>query len=130
VIVDTTFVIDLIRNDPQAACKARDLVKSGEPQSLSAITMFELLSGAVRSNKKNQEKEKIIAALKLQLVIPITDAMAQRAGEIHGALIKKGQPIDSHDCLIAGTALIKKEKVLTRNVKHFSRIEGLSVETY
>ena len=37
------------------------------------------------------------------------------------------QPID---CMIAGIALIRKEKVLTRNVKDFSKIKDLEIETY
>ena len=38
--------------------------------------------------------------------------------------------IDREDCIIAPTALLADEPVVTRNIDHFSRIDGLDVETY
>jgi len=32
--------------------------------------------------------------------------------------------------MLAGIARVKAEKVLTRNIKHFSGIEGVALETY
>ena len=56
--------------------------------------------------------------------------MAEKAGEIHGTLAKGGQGIDNIDAMIAATALLENETVLTRNIKHFSRVKGLRVESY
>lgn len=55
---------------------------------------------------------------------------AERAGEIDGILAREGKMIGVVDCMIAGIALVKKEKVMTRNVKDFQRIRGLEIETY
>ncbi len=51
-------------------------------------------------------------------------------GSIYGELLAKGETIDPEDAMLAGIAKSHHEKVLTRNVKHFSRIEGLTIETY
>ena len=55
---------------------------------------------------------------------------AERAGDIEGKLIKHGIMIQPLDSMIAGIALTKGERVLTRNTKHFGRVPGLVVETY
>jgi len=38
--------------------------------------------------------------------------------------------IDIEDIMIAAIAIVNGEKILTRNSKHFKRIEGLEVEEY
>lgn len=51
-------------------------------------------------------------------------------GAIFGDLKSKGIAIDTEDCMIAGIAKDKREKILTKNTRHFHRIEGLEVESY
>ena len=53
-----------------------------------------------------------------------------RAGEVDARLLREGAPIDPEDAMIAGIALALGDVVLTRNVRHFSRITGLRVEGY
>ena len=129
-ILDSTFVIDILRNDSVALAKANELEKNRIPQFITIITIFELFSGIARSGRTEEEREKVVKILHNQAVLPLTEDVAEKAGEIHGELIKTGKKLDSHDCMIAGTALIKNELVLTRNVKDFSRILGLKIETY
>ena len=129
-IVDTTFVIDILENNQDALNKSHELLQRGETQLVSSITIFELYSGIARSTKPEQEKLKVIQGLANQIILPFTEKDSEKGGKIHGDLYKKGNVIGSHDCMIAGIALTKGEKILTRNVKHFSRIEGLDVETY
>ena len=55
---------------------------------------------------------------------------AQEAAQISAALRQIGQPIEEADVLIAGTARAHGLVVITHNVRHFSRIEGLEVEDW
>ena len=55
---------------------------------------------------------------------------AERAGEVDAHLLRQGAPIDPEDSMIAGIALASGEPLLTRNVRHFSRIAGLRIEEY
>jgi predicted nucleic acid-binding protein len=55
---------------------------------------------------------------------------ASEAGLIHSELISKGMHIQTPDSLIAGIAKSRKEILLTRNVNHFSKINGLMLEKY
>jgi len=45
-------------------------------------------------------------------------------------LERKVEPIGEFDALIASIALAHNERVVTRNVKHFSRVRGLEVEKW
>lgn len=129
-IFDTTFIIDIMKNDEKAISKLNEIIKKGETQLITALTIFELFSGISRSNQPEKEKNKVIKILKGQLILHLDNDSAEKAGEIDGNLIKRGEDIGPIDCMISGIALVKKEKVLTRNIEDFKKIKGLEIETY
>lgn len=129
-ILDTSFVIDLMQNDASAVAKFEELSKKREPLSITAPTVYELFTGIARSTKPDVEKQKVMKVLNEQLAIPLDHAAAERAGEIDGKLTREGNSIGPLDCMIAGIALVKKEKVLTADTDDFSRIPGLETEGY
>ena len=129
-IADTAFVIDLMNKDYEALEKIKSSSKIGESILITSITIFELFSGLIRSGRPEEEKRKAMDTLLGQLILDLDEPSAKTGGEVHGKLIKNGRTVGSHDCMIAGIALRKKDKVLTRNVKDFSRISGLEIESY
>ncbi len=129
-IADTTFVVDLLRHNPDATRKLEELTNKGEPIVINAINIFEIFSGLSRSSKPKEEKEKIENLLVNQVIIQFEATHAEKAGEIDGLLIKEGKTIQPMDSMIAGICLVKNEKVLTRNSKDFSKIKNLKIETY
>lgn len=129
-ILDTTFLIDLMNKDEDAQHKAEIISNSGISSYISAVTIFELQSGLARSGKSSSEQNKVRAALDQQNIIPVDNTIAEKAGDIHGTLITQGKTIGSFDCVIAATALLNGETVLTKNVKDFERIAGLKIEPY
>ncbi len=128
-ILDTSFLIDLMENDVDAKKKLLELIHNGTPQGITTLSIFELWSGISRSNKQEREKKKVGDILLSQTIINLDKASAEQAGIIDGSLINKGEKIDPLDILIAGIAKLRGEKVLTRNVKHFERA-GVIVEKY
>jgi len=60
----------------------------------------------------------------------LDDAAAERCGEIRAALSRQGTPIGPYDLQIAAIALSNGLTVVTANRAEFSRVEGLSVETW
>lgn len=129
-IIDTDFVIDLTRNDVKAVRKLAELLSRAVPLAVASPTIFELYSGLIRSKKPEAEKRKVIDAIHGLIVYSLGPDSAKRAGEIDGLLALEGTPIDSEDTMIAGIAMANGEAVLTQNVRHFSRIKGLMLETY
>ncbi len=129
-IFDTSFIIDLIHGNPEAVRKMNDLQDSRERLFITAPTIFELWVGISQSDRPKQEKKKVTQILESQMILDFDEESAKHAGIISGTLINEGKVIDPEDCMIAGIAKHHSQKVLTRNVKHFSRIKDLKVETY
>lgn len=51
-------------------------------------------------------------------------------GEIKAKLRKAGAPIDDFDIAISSIALILGAKVATHNIRHFEKVQGLSLEDW
>ena len=129
-IFDTSFIIDLMEKDASAVQKLKDAINNGEIQAVTSPTIFELYSGLAQSRLPELERKKILLTLSNLLVWDLDVEGAARGGEIDGSLISAGAKIEPIDSMIAGIALSRGEKLLTRNTKHFSSIPGLKVETY
>ena len=129
-IVDTTFLIDVLVGETDTLAKLEHLTKKNEPLLTTPLSIFELHTGIARSSKPEQEKQQVASVLNDILTVPLDDVSAARAGQLHGTAIKKGKPLSVMDTLIAGIALERDEPVLTRNRKDFARVPGLRVETY
>ncbi len=129
-ILDTSFVIDVMEEKEEAVLKLKEIIKSGDLQLITSLTIFELFTGLARSKRPTEERNKITKVLEGQNIISFDKESAEIGGEIDGKLIADGNGINIVDSMIAGIALIKKEKIVTRNIKDFSRIKNLEIETY
>ena len=129
-IADTTFIIDLMKKNPRALKKLKEIENKKERQIITTPTVFELVVGITMSSYPNKEKSKVLEILKNFSIIPFTLEDAWLSGEILGDLYKNGEPIDIVDCQIAGTALHHDQVVITRNTRHFERVVDLAHETY
>ncbi|HLC32614.1 MAG TPA: PIN domain-containing protein [Candidatus Nanoarchaeia archaeon] len=129
-IIDTTVLIDLMNGDRETHNKIRELELRGEPCKVTTLSVFELRRGVPLSEDESQEKQKITEVLQGQTILPLDIASVEIGGVLSGLLQKQGKSIGGIDTIISGIALAHKEKVLTRNVKDFSKVPGLHVETY
>lgn len=129
--VDTTFIIDILRNDKGALVKAIEL--DNEPIVFTTeANVYEIVSG-VWQQKINREKalHDMEVLLGRFTVLPLEHRGSLKAGEIAGMLSKQGRMIDDVDCMVAGILLANGcDTVVTRNVRHFERIESMKVESY
>ena len=62
-------------------------------------------------------------------VAPITKAVSIFAAEKF-RLKNEGTPIEDFDLLIGSTAVSQKLKMVTNNVKHYQKINGISIENW
>jgi predicted nucleic acid-binding protein len=129
VLLDTTFISDLIRGTDAAVEKRDELKDSATPIALSALTVFEAGMGLRGvSNDAREQFDRTVGQLD---VAPFGEREARRAVAIQTELIDSGERIGSVDVLIAATAAESTDPtVLTRNVDEFERVEGIDVETY
>ena len=129
-IADTTFLIDLMIGDEAAVEKARDIESKSIPLAVTAPSVFELYVGLSLSRKAEEEKTNIMGVLESLPFLPLDSESAKVGGRIFGDKRCAGSQIDPEDAMVAGIAKVHGEKVLTRNIKHFRGVEGVSVESY
>ncbi|RZN44118.1 MAG: type II toxin-antitoxin system VapC family toxin [Methanophagales archaeon ANME-1-THS] len=129
-ILDTSFLIDLMRTDSGAVRKLIELEKNEIAQEITAPTLYELYVGITLCDKPEKEKRKVLDTLTSTNILNLDAKSAEKAGEVQGRSIKEGMMIAPEDAMTAGIALLNEEIILTRNVEHFSHIKDLKIETY
>lgn len=127
-ILDSTFINDLVRGRTDADEKLDDLIDSKTPIVMSALTVFEVGIGLRSEAEKHQQH--FDATVNRIEVVPLGVAESHTAVSIQHNLLDRGEQIGEVDVLIAGTAVERGEDVLTRNVDEFVRVKGLDVVTY
>jgi tRNA(fMet)-specific endonuclease VapC len=130
VILDTTFLIDLIRRDAAAVTKAKALDDAGAAVRIPTPALFELWRGVYLAKPDPAERARVLSLLAAYAAASFDAAAARHAGEVDAAMIRAKTPVDPEDAMIAGIALAVAEPVLSRNVKHFRRMPGVRLETY
>jgi tRNA(fMet)-specific endonuclease VapC len=63
-------------------------------------------------------------------VVPFDKEDARQAGEIRATLEVLGTPIGPYDVLIAGQACARGLVLVSRNLREFQRVDGLTVENW
>jgi tRNA(fMet)-specific endonuclease VapC len=125
-LLDTTFLIDLLDQLDAAETALADLIEGETPVAVSPLTVYETGIG-LRENEYARFDE----ILTSMVVLPLGHTESRRALSIQRALGDRGEPIGDIDSLIAATAIESMDsRVLTRNVDEFARVGDLDVETY
>ena|SRR3989338_7450915 len=126
-LLDTTFLIDLLRGDQHALKK----LEEDQTYLTTQVNMFELIRGLYLQNLPAKELKLAMELFNDLRLLSLDDAGIVKSAEISATLWKTGQPVGDCDCLIAGIALSKGIRtIITRNKKHFGRIKDLNIETY
>lgn len=119
VCLDTDVLVEALRN---AESPSAELVRRIGERELSGfvslITVAELYTGAYLTKRVNDVNAILGPFNRLQL----NDSIARRAGKVRAAT-----RLPLPDCLIGSNALLSDTILVTRNVKHFSKIKGLKV---
>ncbi|MGD0690037.1 MAG: type II toxin-antitoxin system VapC family toxin [Candidatus Bathyarchaeia archaeon] len=129
-LADTTFIIDVMRNDTSAVRKAEDLSGGSVAIMVGTPTVFELYVGVGLSVRSAEERERVLGILRSLPHLSLDVASASKAGMIYAQRVKEKTKIDPEDAMLAGIAIQNNEPLLTRNRKDFAGIPELKVETY
>lgn len=131
--LDSSTIIGLLRKKLDLAQLELKLGES-EIVKIPSPAIIEIIRGLYLNsnipNIRENEKEGINKFLASFPILDLDKDCAIKAGEIEANLINIGEMIDIEDIMIAAIALHNKEKLITRNVKHFRKINGLEIEGY
>jgi len=127
-MLDTNALSELIRN-PRGILAER--LNALEPDTVctSIVAACELRFGAQRkgSARLTQRVELLLQAL---IVLPLDTPADEHYADIRATLERSGTPIGSHDLFIAAHARSRGMTLLTRNLREFQRVPGLTVEDW
>jgi predicted nucleic acid-binding protein len=98
-------------------------------QFTSAVTIGELFKGAYRSRAKSRYLAVIEDHVLPQFTVLQYDTeVARTYGKLRAELERAGTPVADADLMIASTAKRFGLKVVTGNLKHFSKVRDLQIE--
>jgi tRNA(fMet)-specific endonuclease VapC len=125
-LLDTDAVVDVLRGRHGVAQRLSQL--SPDDVAVSAMTVAELLYGSLCSSDPERSEREVRRFLEVVRTIPFGRAAAATHSRIRHTL--RTQNIGPNDLVIAATALSAKATVVTANLREFSRVEGLAVESW
>lgn len=117
VVLDTSVLVDHLRASTAAT---EYLAGLDDRPSCSEISRIEVIQGLRTSERRAADNLFALIAW-----IPVSEAVARRAGEL-GRRWRRSHPgIGVADLAIAATAERSDARLATRNLKHFPMFEGL-----
>jgi predicted nucleic acid-binding protein len=123
-LLDTTFLVDVLRRLPAALDRLDRLHDDGDEPIVSSVITAELWSG-----RRPGTDTTIEAALRYLEYVHAGPRTARRAGEWRAAARESGRTLTTADALIAATAFDVGAAVLTRNVRDLA-LTPVRIETY
>ena len=126
--LDTSAAVDILRGrDPGVRDHFLAAQASGAQLRLSTVALYELAAGAKASSdpgRKLEELARFAEALELA-AFDSDDAIV--AGCLRADLEAPGRQIDHPDLMIGAQALHRGWAVVTSNLRHFVRLQGLEL---
>ena len=121
VILDTTVLVDFIRNKEDAVSFVKNLSEKHEICTTD-INIFELYYGAYLSKQTDKNVAAVKGIINTIIVFSTTEESMEISAKLLADLDKKGQKIEIKDVLVAGICLLNSCPIATQNKKHFERM--------
>jgi len=126
-LLDTNAVIALLKGRPPGVrAHLRRVAPRGASLSTSSVVLYELWYGVARSERRQENAERLRVFLSGNIgVTPFDEEDAVAAGELRAVLERAGTPIGPYDLLIAAQAVRSGATLVTANTSEFARVPGL-----
>jgi tRNA(fMet)-specific endonuclease VapC len=130
-VLDTNIVSGLMRGDAAILERLRRIAK--QDVSIPQPVLAEIAYGIERlprSRRKTRLQARYALILGEVARAAWTDEVSRRFGSIKASLERRGQRIEDFDAAVAAHALATGTVLVTANVDHLARVEGLQVEDW
>ncbi|MFV2063403.1 MAG: type II toxin-antitoxin system VapC family toxin [Chloroflexota bacterium] len=123
-LLDSTFVIDLLDGVPEAIDRQHAIFETGDEPFVNEVVVCE-----VRAGMRHADQPSLVGILEPIEFVQQGPASAMLAGEWRRSAHERGYKLSLPDALIASTADAMGAAVLTRNVRDFT-LTPVRIETY
>lgn len=124
-LIDSDYLIDALIGRPAALATLDLLTEQGT--AISIISLGEVFEGAYSDPDPAERLARMRRVLGRFRILSLTEPVMERFARIRAYLRRAGQLIPDLDLLIAATAIHHGLQLVTRNLRHFGRIPGLSL---
>src|SRR5690349_10137768 len=126
-LLDTDILSELWKlRDPIVQRNASTYLMEHQSFTLSAISRYEVIRGH-RLRSATLQEAKLELSCRHCLVLPITDAILDRAANLWVKAHRQGLARNDADLIIAATAIEHGRTLVTGNASHFTWIDHLEV---
>ncbi len=126
-LLDTNICVYFMRGQRKVAAKFAEI--GLEHFFISEMTLGELLYGAQCSDRPSENLKAVYVFCEYVTILPMTDVWSEFAIQ-KAFLRKKGILIEDADVIIGATAVANDMIMVTENVKHLGRLNGITVENW
>jgi len=129
-ILDTSFILDLWADQPDAVAKARQIDARGEPVYIPTPVLYELWEGVARSERPRAEATKVADFAGGHELLPFSETDAREAGLLSGQLSRSGEMLGTVDVQIAGMAKARAQTLLATDRRFRDLADAIRIEKY
>ena len=127
--LDTNICIYFLKGT-HPLVKIRLMEHGPQDIKIPAIVKAELLYGAVKSTKREENQKRVTRFLEPFEIVPFDDSATAFYADIRSQTEARGTPVGPNDLIIAATVLSQNGILVTNNTKEFQRIQELMVENW
>ena len=127
-LIDTDIMIYALKGDPTVVGCFE--THAADPKAISVITYGELLYGALKSARRQENLAKVRRTAELFPVVDTGMAVMETFASLKSELETSGKRLDDFDLLVGATALVLGYRLVTNNERHFRRIPGLTLDNW
>ncbi len=127
-LLDTNTCVYLLNGNESLKKKVREI--GIYSLSVSNCVLAELYFGVYKSKRVEENLKRIELFKKNLAILSDSEESAKLFGKIKADLRSKGTIIEDFDILIASIAIANKSILVTNNIEHFERIDGLQIQDW
>ena len=128
-ILDTNICVRFLRGEESVVRRLLDADENDDLR-IPAMVEGELFYGVEKSERRDENREKVKALLAFLPVCHADDETMEKFGELKAKAEAAGSRVDDADMIIAATAMRHGALLVTGNTRHFSRFDGLEIEDW
>jgi predicted nucleic acid-binding protein len=129
-LLDASFLIDLMEGRPGAVALAAAIDAEGERLRLPAPVLFELWVGAARAGGRANDRQQLELLETAYEAVEFDAADARSAGTLQATRRRSGRALGTVDAQLAGMALARSESLVTGDELLTGIGHGVPIRTY